>query len=130
MTDTLNQSRAWATVTVPSVGLPNIVTIATLTRQTRLMLASADGYFYIYNIPGNNMPLPLPLPYTMLMSEQGGDCVMVKQHRVDPECSEVSSGQQPSLTPPDSPAVIPVTQEEHSPCQDESPPPTVQNPEI
>jgi len=113
VTDTLNQSRAWATVTVPSVGLPNIVTIATLTRQTRLMLASADGYFYIYNIP-----------------EQGGDCVMVKQHRVDPECSEVSSGQQPSLTPPDSPAVIPVTQEEHSPCQDESPPPTVQNPEI
>ena len=112
VTDTLNQSRAWATVTVPSVGLPNIVTIATLSRQTRLMLASADGYFYIYNIP-----------------EQGGDCVMVKQHRLDPECSELSSGQ-PSLTPPDSPAVIPVTAEEHSPCQDESPPPTVQNPEI
>jgi len=112
VTDTLNQSRAWATVTVPSVGLPNIVTIATLSRQTRLMLASADGYFYIYNIP-----------------EQGGDCVMVKQHRLDPECSELSSAQ-PSLTPPDSPAVIPVTQEEHSPCQDESPPPTVQNPEI
>ena len=57
MTDTLNQSRAWATVTVPSVGLPNIVAIATLTRQTRLMLASADGYFYIYNIPGNVIPL-------------------------------------------------------------------------
>ena len=57
VTDTLNQSRAWATVTVPSVGLPNIVTIATLTRQTRLMLASADGYFYIYNIPGNDIPL-------------------------------------------------------------------------
>jgi len=33
----------------------------------------------------------------------------------------------------DSPAVIPITQEEHSqhsPCQDESPPPTVQNPEM
>ena len=90
VTDTLNQSRAFATVTVPSAGLPNIVTIASLSRQTRLMLASADGYFYIYNIP-----------------EEGGDCVMVKQHRVDPECSEVA---QPSLTPPDSPAVIPVTQ--------------------
>jgi len=113
VTDTLNQSRAFATVTVPSAGLPNIVTIASLGRQTRLMLASADGYFYIYNIP-----------------ETGGDCVMVKQHRVDPECSEVAAaGGHPSLTPPDSPAVIPVTQEEHSPCQDESPPPTVQNPE-
>ena len=79
----------------------------------RLMLASADGYFYIYNIP-----------------ELGGDCEMVKQHRVDPECSEVASaGAQPSLTPPDSPAVMAVTQEEHSSCQDDSPPPTVQNPE-
>ena len=93
VTDTLNQSRAFATVTVPSAGLPNIVTIASLSRQTRLMLASADGYFYIYNIP-----------------EEGGDCVMVKQHRVDPECSEVAAAGQPSLTPPDSPAVIPVTQ--------------------
>jgi len=113
VTDTLNQSRAFATVTVPSAGLPNIVTIASLSRQTRLMLASADGYFYIYNIP-----------------DQGGDCVMVKQHRVDPECTEVAAASShPSLTPPDSPAVIPVTQEEHSPSQDESPPPTVQNPE-
>ena len=58
VTDTLNQSRAFATVTVPSAGLPNIVTIASLSRQTRLMLASADGYFYIYNIPGDNIPLP------------------------------------------------------------------------
>jgi len=113
VTDTLNQSRAFATVTVPSAGLPNIVTIASLSRQTRLMLASADGYFYIYNIP-----------------ELGGDCEMVKQHRVDPECSEdAASGSQPSLTPPDSPAVMAVTQEEHSACQDDSPPPTVQNPE-
>jgi len=112
VTDTLNQSRAFATVTVPSAGLPNIVTIANLSRQTRLMLASADGYFYIYNIP-----------------EEGGDCIMVKQHRVDPECTEAPAADQPSVTPPDSPAVIPVTQEEHSPCQDESPPPTVQTPD-
>ena len=93
MTDTLNQSRAFATVTVPSAGLPNIVTIANLSRQTRLMLASADGYFYIYNIP-----------------EEGGECIMVKQHRVDPECSYQSANDQPGPTPPDSPAVIPVTQ--------------------
>ena len=93
VTDTLNQSRAFATVTVPSAGLPNIVTIANLSRQTRLMLASADGYFYIYNIP-----------------EEGGECIMVKQHRVDPECSYQAAGDQPGPTPPDSPAVIPVTQ--------------------
>jgi len=123
VTDTLNQSRAFATVTVASAGVPNIVTIACLSRQTRLMLASADGYFYIYNLPS-----------------QGGDCVLAKQHRLDPECTTEDGtassdptrpgSVQPSYTPPDSPAVIPVTQEEHSPCQDESPPPTVQNPEM
>ena len=85
---------------------------------TRLMLASADGYLYFYNIP-----------------ECGGDCVMVKQHRLDPDCSAEAGGVEvagggSAHTPPDSPAVIPVTQEEHSPCQDESPPPTVQNPEL
>lgn len=113
VTDTLAQSRAWATVSVPSAGVPNIVTIATLTKQTRLMLASADGYFYIYNIP-----------------EQGGDCVMVKQHRLDPDCGgegggEVEEGAGGGAGGPDSPAVIPVTQEEHSPGQ-ESPPPVLQ----
>jgi len=118
VSDTLNQCRAFATVTVPLSGVPNIVTIATLSRQLRLLLASSDGYFYIYNIP-----------------EVGGECVMVKQHRLDPECSG-QDGEAPvtqpesQVTPPDSPAVIPVTQESHSPCQDESPPPTVQNPEM
>merc|ERR1719187_744967 len=108
VTDTLAQSRAWATVSVPSAGVPNIVTIATLTKQTRLMLASADGYFYIYNIP-----------------EQGGDCVMVKQHRLDPECGgEVEENEGSAKR--DCPAVIPVSQqEEHSPGQ-ESPPPVLQ----
>ena len=33
VTDTLAQSRAWATVSVPSAGVPNIVTIASLAKQ-------------------------------------------------------------------------------------------------
>jgi autophagy-related protein 18 len=115
VSDTLNQSRAFATVTVPMAGVPNIVTIATLSRQLRLLLASSDGYIYIYNIP-----------------DIGGDCTLVKQHRLDPECASVGpdTDTQEADTA-DSPAVIPITQEEHSsPCQDESPPPTVQNPEM
>jgi len=109
VTDTLAQSRAWATVSVPSAGVPNIVTIATLSKQTRLMLASADGYFYIYNIP-----------------DHGGECVMVKQHRLDPECGgETEERDQEGSGGTDCPAVIPVSQEEHSPGQ-ESPPPVVQ----
>ena len=97
VTDTLAQSRAWATVSMPKAGVPTIVTIATVAKQTRLMLASADGYFYIYNIP-----------------EEGGDCVMVKQHFLDPVCG--GEGR-------DSPAFIPDSREEH---RIESPNPGVQ----
>jgi hypothetical protein len=35
VTDTLNQSRAFATVTVSSAGIPNIVAIATIAKQLR-----------------------------------------------------------------------------------------------
>merc|ERR1712088_211712 len=71
VTDTLNQTRAVATVTVPNspVIAPNTVAIANISRQTRLLLASSDGYLYIYNLPGG----------------EGGECVLVKQHRIDPD---------------------------------------------
>jgi autophagy-related protein 18 len=120
VTDTLNQFRAFATVTVPSAGVPNIVSIATLSRQIRLLMASMDGYFYVYNIP-----------------VEGGECTMIKQHKLDTECTlqdvdekevDVGEGDKP-YSPPDSPAVIPVTQEEHSSGTEDSPPPTVHMPE-
>jgi len=117
VTDTLNQFRAFATVTVPSAGTPNIVNITTLSKQTRLLMASADGYFYVYNIP-----------------VEGGECTMLKQHKLDTECSiqepaEDGSGLK-TFSPGDSPAVIPVTQEEHTSGTEESPPPTVHIPDV
>ena len=53
VTDTLAQSRAWATVSVPSAGVPNIVTIATLTKQVDLyiqqkILETLDEYAWLY----------------------------------------------------------------------------------
>ena len=53
MTDTLAQSRAWATVSVPSAGVPNIVTIATLTKQVALyvqqkILKTLYEYAWLY----------------------------------------------------------------------------------
>jgi len=122
VTDTLNQSRAFATVIVPSAGVPNIVTIASLSKQTRLLLASADGYFYIYSLPG----------------PQGGECVLAKQHRLDTECNTGEDSQQQADNaisgPPgvpgslDSPAVLEVSPEQQT--SEDSPPPTVQRPEI
>jgi len=119
VTDTLNQFRAFATLTVPSPGTPNIVAITNLSKQTRLLLASADGYFYVYNIPGD-----------------GGECTMLKQHQLDTVCAPPDRDQQESVTPPgsgatppDSPAVIPITQEEHVSGNEDSPPPTVHLPD-
>jgi autophagy-related protein 18 len=59
VTDTLNQTRSVATVTVPNTSpasgaSPNTVAIATVSGQTRLLLASSDGYLYIYNLPGKS----------------------------------------------------------------------------
>eukprot|EP00088_Acartia_fossae_P022134 TRINITY_DN2340_c0_g3_i1.p1 TRINITY_DN2340_c0_g3~~TRINITY_DN2340_c0_g3_i1.p1 ORF type:complete len:440 (+),score=77.95 TRINITY_DN2340_c0_g3_i1:218-1537(+) len=134
VTDTLNQFRAYATLTVPSPGTPNIVAITNLSKQTRLLLASADGYFYVYNIPG-----------------EGGECTMLKQHQLDTVCSSQDQGSQglddddtisvgpggsanksaAGSPPPDSsPAVIPITtQEEHVSGNEDSPPPTVHVPD-
>lgn len=119
VTDTLNQFRAYATLTVPSPGTPNIVAITNLSKQTRLLLASADGYFYVYNIPG-----------------EGGECTMLKQHQLDTVCSTqerdedlppaAESTTVGSSSPLDSPAVIPITQEEHVSGNEDSPPPTTQ----
>ena len=59
VTDTLNQARAVATVSVPPTALPhvgsaatNTVALAEVSRQIRVLLASVDGYLYIYNLPG------------------------------------------------------------------------------
>ena len=67
VTDTLNQTRAVATVTVPNspVIAPNTVAIANISRQTRLLLASSDGYLYIYNLPGEQPVLPQSSGYVL-----------------------------------------------------------------
>lgn len=87
VTDTLNQTRAVATLTVPNspVIAPNTVAIANISRQTRLLLASSDGYLYIYNLPGGD----------------GGECILVKQHRIDPDCTSDSASAADNLAHPD-----------------------------
>jgi len=119
VTDTLNQSRAFATVIVPSAGVPNVVAIASLSKQIRLLLASADGYFYIYSLPG----------------PEGGECVLAKQHRLDTECNTQETHQQQEANPAlpgsgslDTPAVLEVSPEQQT--SEDSPPPTIQIPEI
>lgn len=149
VTDTLNQTRSFATVTVPNANYtqgtaPNTVAIATISRQLRLLLASSDGYLYIYDLPG----------------DEGGECILIKQHRIDlspvhSNSTENLSGdlglgversdpkpirddghaqvhEGGSCSPASLPAVLKVNRpSSHSPPSlDESPPPTMQRPEI
>ncbi|XP_063851799.1 WD repeat domain phosphoinositide-interacting protein 2-like isoform X5 [Scylla paramamosain] len=71
--DMMSQGRAFATVTLPFQGVRNVCAIATLAlphriqKQTRVLVASMDGYLYVYS----------------LNTSEGGDCTLIKQHRLD-----------------------------------------------
>ncbi|XP_016844709.1 WD repeat domain phosphoinositide-interacting protein 2 isoform X3 [Nasonia vitripennis] len=73
VTDVFNQGRAFASVHLPFQGLKNVCAIATIQKVLRLLVASADGYLYVYNLD----------------TSEGGDCPLFKQHRLDGKQDEV-----------------------------------------
>ncbi|XP_066591712.1 WD repeat domain phosphoinositide-interacting protein 2 [Prorops nasuta] len=73
VTDVFNQGRAFASVHLPFQGIKNVCAIATIQKALRLLVASADGFLYIYNFD----------------TTEGGDCTLLKQHRLDGKQDEV-----------------------------------------
>lgn len=67
VTDVFTQGRAFATAHLPIYGLRNVISIATIQQQLRLLVATEDGVLYVYNMDTN----------------EGGDLVLYKQHRLD-----------------------------------------------
>lgn len=65
--DVFSQGRAFATVHLPFQGVRNVCALTTIQKVMRLLIASADGYVYIYAINPT----------------EGGDCTLLKQHRLD-----------------------------------------------
>uniref|UniRef100_A0A8C9VHY7 WD repeat domain, phosphoinositide interacting 1 n=1 Tax=Scleropages formosus TaxID=113540 RepID=A0A8C9VHY7_SCLFO len=65
VSDMMNQDRAFATVRLNIFGLKNVCALATIQKLPRLLVASSDGYLYIYNVD----------------PQDGGECVLVKKHR-------------------------------------------------
>lgn len=59
---------------IPLQSTSNIVAISKIQGEFRVLVASADGYLYIYNLDVNN----------------GGDCVLMTQH----ELSKLTAEQQ------------------------------------
>ncbi|XP_057324557.1 WD repeat domain phosphoinositide-interacting protein 2 isoform X3 [Microplitis mediator] len=73
VTDVFNQGRAFASVHLPFQGLKNVCAITTIEKVLRLLVANADGYLYIYDLD----------------PDEGGDCTLLKQHRLDGKQDEV-----------------------------------------
>lgn len=90
VTDVFNQGRAFASVRLPFQNRRNVCAITMIQKQMRLLVASQDGYLYVYSLDMN----------------EGGDCTLLKQHRLD--------GQPDPLT--DSSPRLPATPVQAQPC--------------
>lgn len=72
VSDMLHQWRSFATCRLPFKQLKNVCAITTIDKQPRVLVVSSEGYLYIYDLDVN----------------EGGDCILVKQHRLEePESS-------------------------------------------
>ncbi|XP_050499553.1 WD repeat domain phosphoinositide-interacting protein 2 isoform X2 [Diabrotica virgifera virgifera] len=67
VTDVFTQGRAFATAHLPFYGVKNVISIATIQQQLRLLVATEDGTLYVYNIDPS----------------EGGDLILFKEHRLD-----------------------------------------------
>ncbi|VEN46071.1 unnamed protein product [Callosobruchus maculatus] len=74
VTDVFNQGRAFATAHLPFSGVRNVISIALIQQQLRLLVATEDGFLYVYNMDPN----------------EGGDLVLCKQHKLDGIPTEAS----------------------------------------
>ncbi|XP_057681807.1 WD repeat domain phosphoinositide-interacting protein 1-like isoform X1 [Corythoichthys intestinalis] len=66
VSDMMHQDRAFATVRLNMFGLKNICALAMIQKLPRLLVASSDGYLYIYNVD----------------PQDGGECMLVQKHRL------------------------------------------------
>lgn len=67
VTDVFTQGRAYISVHLPYSGMKNVCTVVMVQKVLRLLVASTDGYLYVYNLD----------------TPEGGEIPMWKQHRLD-----------------------------------------------
>ncbi|XP_051523250.1 WD repeat domain phosphoinositide-interacting protein 1 isoform X2 [Myxocyprinus asiaticus] len=66
VSDMMHQDRAFATVRLSVSGRKNVSGLAMIQKVLRLLVTSLDGHLYIYNVD----------------PQEGGDCCLVKKHRL------------------------------------------------
>lgn len=67
VSDMLHQWRSFATCRLPFKQVKNVCAITTIDKQPRVLVVSSEGYLYIYDLDVN----------------EGGDCILVKQHHLE-----------------------------------------------
>ncbi|XP_042561841.1 WD repeat domain phosphoinositide-interacting protein 1 isoform X2 [Clupea harengus] len=78
------QDRAFATVRLQMAGQRNVCTLATIQKLPRLLVASSDGQLFIYNVD----------------PQDGGECTLVKTHRLFGADEEHGTGEAEGTAPP------------------------------
>ncbi|KAM8825528.1 WD repeat domain phosphoinositide-interacting protein 1 isoform 1-T1 [Synchiropus picturatus] len=80
----MSQDRAFATVHLLTSGQRNVCTLTTIRKQPRLLVATADGQMFIYNID----------------PQEGGECVLLHKHRLfgADDSSEGADGERSEVT--------------------------------
>jgi len=68
VTDVFSQGRAFAIAKLPHAGLRNVCALAVIQKLLRILVASADGYLYMYNLD----------------PQEGQECPMLRQHPLLP----------------------------------------------
>lgn len=67
ISEVMRQWRSFAQAKLPSMGERHVVAMVTHDCDTYVLVASSDGYLYVYSLDMTN----------------GGDCALIKQHRLD-----------------------------------------------
>lgn len=70
----VHQWRSFANARLPFCGLKNVCAVTYVQRVPRVLVASADGYLYIYDFNQTD----------------GGECTLIKQHKLDDPDEEVA----------------------------------------
>ncbi|XP_052825582.1 WD repeat domain phosphoinositide-interacting protein 2 isoform X1 [Octopus bimaculoides] len=66
VSEMFNQGRSFATARLPTTGLKNVCALTVIQNVLHLLVASQDGYLYVFNID----------------PKEGGECVLLRQHRL------------------------------------------------
>ncbi|XP_048026702.1 WD repeat domain phosphoinositide-interacting protein 1 isoform X2 [Megalobrama amblycephala] len=99
VSDMMHQDRAFATVRLAAAGMKNISALSTIQKVPRLLVASLDGHLYIYNID----------------PQEGGDCPLVKKHRLYESADEGPAASELEVGSPSYAATVATSRNQDSP---------------